>query len=139
MQLKQETFIIETPGRGVVDITARISSFLDKTSISQGLCHVFLAHTSASLLFCENYDPLVKQDLEAFFSKLVPDGDTLFKHDAEGPDDMPAHIRTVLTQNSLQVPIIEGKLKLGTWQGIFLWEHRLVPHSRHLTLTILGD
>jgi secondary thiamine-phosphate synthase enzyme len=97
---------------------------------------VFLVHTSASLILCENADPSVRQDLDSFFSRVVPDGDPAYEHDAEGPDDMPSHIRTVLTQNSLVIPVVDAELGLGTWQGIYLWEHRKVPHERRVIVTV---
>lgn len=137
--LKQHTLSIQTSGREIKDITKQVNEIASKHTVSQGLCNLFLVHTSASLIFCENYDPDVRSDLENFFSRLIPDGDPLFQHTSEGPDDMPAHVRTVLTQNSLVIPISNGKLDLGTWQGIFLWEHRSAPHSRKLIITILGD
>ena len=130
---------IATPGRSIQSITALVADQVARSSISSGLCNIFLHHTSASLLLCENADPTVRQDLEAFFGRLVPDGDRLFRHTAEGPDDMPAHVRTVLTQNSISIPIRNGRLALGTWQGLFLWEHRTAPHRRNITLTIIGD
>lgn len=139
MLIHQENLVVQTAGRETINITGKIAAFIAKAGVSRGICNVFLAHTSASLIFCENYDPLVQKDLEAYFSKLVPDGAPMFQHVAEGPDDMSAHIRTILTQNSLVVPIAEGKLVLGTWQGIFLWEHRLSPHERKLTITVLGQ
>lgn len=139
MQIHQEILSHKTHGRGIVEITPQIAKFVSHSNILKGLCHVFLAHTSASLIFCENADPTVLRDLEAFISRLVPDGDRLFQHDAEGPDDMPAHIRTVLTQNALSIPIVQGRLALGTWQGLFLWEHRVAAHQRQITLTIIGE
>lgn len=135
----QETLIIQTHGRGTIDITMDIANELKIHSIEQGLCNVFCHHTSASLIICENADPEVRKDLERFFARLVPDGDDIFKHIAEGDDDMPAHIRTILTQTSLQIPIVDGKLALGTWQGIYLWEHRTANHRRKLTLTLMGE
>ena len=106
--------------------------------MANGLCNVFLHHTSASLILCENADPDVRRDLESFMSRLVKDGDSLYVHDAEGPDDMPAHVRTVLTQNSINVPVREGQLALGTWQGLYLWEHRHAPHRRRVSVTVIG-
>lgn len=138
MQIHQEIITFRTLGRGIVDITSKLAEIVSQSNIQQGICHVFLAHTSASLIFCENADPVVCRDLEAFIARLVPDGDPLFLHNAEGPDDMPSHIRTVLTQNALSVPIIQSRLALGTWQGLFLWEHRTAPHQRQVTLTIIG-
>src|ERR1700727_1205309 len=121
--LKQTQLTNSTTGRGVFDITNKIKDIIAKTQVITGLCHVFLHHTSASLILCENADPLVQRDLQAFMLRLVPDGDPLFQHTAEGDDDMPAHVRTILTQSFLMLPITEKKLALGTWQGIYLWEH----------------
>jgi secondary thiamine-phosphate synthase enzyme len=130
-------FFITTQKRGTVDITQRISALIEKAAITHGICHVFLPHTSASLIFCENADPDVRRDLEAFMERLIPDGDPLFSHVAEGADDMPAHVRTILTQNSVSIPIIDGQLALGRWQGIYLWEHRIMPHHRQLIVTLM--
>ncbi|QRN95669.1 YjbQ family protein [Archangium violaceum] len=129
---------VATWGRGFHDITDEVQRAVAESGAREGLCTVFLHHTSASLLLCENADPDVRKDLEAFFSRLVKDGDPLFRHDAEGPDDMPAHIRTVLTQNSLSVPIQGGHASLGTWQGIYVWEHRTAPHHRRVTISVLS-
>jgi secondary thiamine-phosphate synthase enzyme len=129
---------VSTRGRGFHDITPEVQRAVKESGIRQGLCTVFLHHTSASLILCENADPDVRRDLEAFFSRLVKDGDTLFQHDAEGPDDMPAHVRTVLTQSSLSIPVQEGAADLGTWQGIYVWEHRNSPHRRRVTVSVLG-
>jgi secondary thiamine-phosphate synthase enzyme len=103
------------------------------------MVNVFIAHTSASLTVCENADPTVQRDLEAFMARLVPDGDPLFRHTSEGPDDMPAHVRSVLTDSGLTLPVAGGRCKLGTWQGIYLWEHRNRPHQREVTVTVYGD
>lgn len=134
----QETLSFETRGRGTYEITEAVARVVLGAGIAAGICHVFAHHTSASLLICENADPTVRRDLEAFLARLVPDGDPLFEHDTEGPDDMPAHIRTVLTQTNLTIPIIGGRLALGTWQGIFLWEHRHRGHRRQITVTLQG-
>lgn len=133
-----QSFQVSTRGRGIYDVTREVQRAADAAGVQSGLCNVFLHHTSASLILCENADPDVRKDLEAFFSRLVKDGDPLFTHDAEGPDDMPAHVRTVLTQNSLNVPVSGGRLMLGTWQGIFVWEHRHAPHQRKVTVTVVG-
>ena len=130
---------VDTSGRGTYDLTRRITEAVRASGIRIGLCHVFLRHTSASLMLCENADPAVLRDLEAFMSRLTPDGDPLFTHTAEGPDDMPAHVRSVLTHADLNVPIRDGRCDLGTWQGIYLWEHRHAPHQRRITVTISGD
>ena len=129
---------IATRGRGTYDLTDRVRAAVSESGLERGLCHVFLRHTSASLMLCENADPAVMRDLEAFMTRLVPDGDPLFSHTAEGPDDMPAHVRSVLTHSDLNIPVRAGKLDLGTWQGVYLWEHRTRPHSRRLTVTITG-
>ncbi|WP_375756663.1 secondary thiamine-phosphate synthase enzyme YjbQ [Corallococcus exercitus] len=129
---------VSTRGRGLVDITGEVQKAVKGSGIREGLCTLFLHHTSASLLISENADPVVQRDLEAFFSRLVKDGDPLFQHDAEGPDDMPAHVRTVLTQVSLSVPVKDGEADLGTWQGVYVWEHRTSPHRRRVTVSVLG-
>nr|WP_167547906.1 secondary thiamine-phosphate synthase enzyme YjbQ [Corallococcus exiguus] len=129
---------VSTRGRGLVDITGEVQQAVKGTGIREGLCTVFLHHTSASLIIGENADPVVQRDLEAFFSRLVKDGDPLFQHDAEGPDDMPAHVRTVLTQLSLSIPVKDGEADLGTWQGVYVWEHRTSPHRRRVTVSVLG-
>lgn len=129
---------VATRGRGFYDITDEVQRAVTASGAREGLCNVFLHHTSASLLLCENADPDVRKDLESFFSRLVKDGDPLFRHDAEGPDDMAAHVRTVLTQNSLNVPVQGGEAALGTWQGIYVWEHRTSPHHRRVTVSVVG-
>jgi secondary thiamine-phosphate synthase enzyme len=129
---------VATRGRGFYDITDEVRRAISESGAREGLCTVFLHHTSASLLLCENADPDVRKDLESFFSRLVKDGDPLFRHDAEGPDDMPAHVRTVLTQNSLNVPVKGGDAHLGTWQGIYVWEHRTSPHHRRVTVSVVS-
>lgn len=138
MKIEQHLLLIPTEGRGAKDITSEITSVLKPINIRTGMCNLFLQHTSASLIICENYDPQVKMDLEHFLVKLVPDGDPLFQHISEGDDDMPAHVRTILTQTSLSIPIQAGKLALGTWQGICLYEHRYQAHKRSLLITICG-
>src|SRR5512143_1340901 len=126
---------ISTHGRGTYDITRDVTRIVGASSAHVGLSTVFVHHTSASLIICENADPSVRRDLEAFAARLVPDGDPLFTHDAEGDDDMPAHIRSVLTQTSIGIPIELGRLALGTWQGLYLWEHRTAPHDRRVSVT----
>src|SRR5918999_773744 len=135
----QETLSVRTPGRGTHDLTREIMQMVSASGVRQGLCNIFVLHTSASLLLCENADPLVRRDLEAFMFRLVPDGDPVFRHMAEGPDDMPAHVRSVLKQSSLTIPVKNGMCMLGTWQGIYLWEHRLKPHHRQITVTVYGE
>jgi secondary thiamine-phosphate synthase enzyme len=134
--LVQEEIIIETSGRGSYEITASVAAVVEASGAGEGLCHVFVRHTSASLMLCENADPAVRRDLETFMADLAPDGDPRFVHTAEGPDDMPAHIRSVLTQSDLSVPVRRGRLALGSWQGIYLWEHRTHPHRRSVLVTI---
>lgn len=135
----QNSFTIKTPGRGTTEISAKIDQLVRQSGVSTGVCHVFLQHTSASLILCENADAAVRGDLETFLSRLVRDGDSSFRHDTEGDDDMPAHIRSVLTGNSLTLPVGHGRLALGTWQGIYLYEHRTSPHERRVMITIMGD
>jgi secondary thiamine-phosphate synthase enzyme len=130
---------IATRGRGTYEITAQVVDVIRAAKIRCGIVNVFIAHTSASLTVCENADPAVQSDLEAFMSRLVPDGDPLFRHIAEGPDDMPAHVRSILTDSGLTLPVTAGRCKLGTWQGIYLWEHRSRPHRREVTITVYGD
>jgi secondary thiamine-phosphate synthase enzyme len=126
------------PGRGTYDITHELDTYVEEASVDCGLAHLFIHHTSASLIICENADSAVRSDLEAYMARAVPDGDPLYRHTQEGPDDMPAHVRSILTQTSLTVPITNGRLALGTWQGIYLWEHRHGPHTRTITVTIHG-
>lgn len=134
--MEQTELIVETRGRGNYEITSQVSLAVAAADLDVGLCHLFISHTSASLMLCENADPDVLRDMETFMRDLVPDGDPRFVHTAEGPDDMPAHVRSVLTQSSLTVPISSGRLALGTWQGIFLWEHRSQGHRRRIVVTI---
>jgi secondary thiamine-phosphate synthase enzyme len=137
--MQQLEIQIETDGRGTYDLTGQVATAVQKSGIATGLCHIFLRHTSASLMLCENADPAVMRDLEAFMTRLTPDGDPMYTHTAEGPDDMSAHVRSVLTHSDLNVPIREGRCDLGTWQGIYLWEHRIAGHRRSITLTISGE
>ena len=137
--VRQEELRVRTQGRGMEELTQQVSRVVRESGVRVGLCQVFLHHTSASLLLCENADPQVKRDLEAFFARLVKDGDPLFRHTAEGLDDMPAHVRTVLTQVDMSLPIRDGALQLGTWQGLYLWEHRTDPHQRRVTVTVIGE
>ena len=134
----QEELVIETWGRGSVEITEQVAAAVDASDVDDGLCHLFIRHTSASLMVNENADPAVLKDLETFMRDLVPDGDPRFRHTAEGPDDMPAHIRSVLTQTDLSIPVRGGRLALGTWQGIYLWEHRSAPHRRSVLVSVQG-
>jgi secondary thiamine-phosphate synthase enzyme len=133
-----ETFTLGTRGRGTYEITDRVERIVADAGVSRGLCNIFIHHTSASLIVCENAAPDVRRDLERFAARLVPDGDPLFHHIDEGPDDMPAHVRSILTQTSISIPVRDGRCDLGTWQGVYLWEHRTSPHSRRITVSVLG-
>ncbi len=130
---------IRTKGRGFTMITSEVSRIVSVAKMQTGLVTLHLRHTSASLLIQENADPDVRRDLEAFFARLVPDGDPMFVHALEGDDDMPAHVRTALTAVSLSIPIANGRMVLGTWQGIYLWEHRTHPHTRQIVVHVLGE
>ncbi|KAA6187903.1 YjbQ family protein [Thiohalocapsa marina] len=138
MQCHQTSFTLSTAGRGPLRLTARVAECVRDSGIHTGLCHVFCQHTSASLLITENADPAVLRDLEGHLTRAVPDGDPRYTHDQEGPDDMSAHIRSILTGSGLTVPIRQGRLALGTWQGLFLWEHRAQGHARTLVVTCFG-
>ena len=127
---------VETRGQGLYEITASIQSQVKDSGIEEGLCTIFVRHTSASLVIQENADPSAKQDLERWIARLVPEGDPLYTHDTEGPDDMPAHIRAALTPTALSIPIVDGRLVLGTWQGVYLWEHRRRGSARELVVHI---
>jgi secondary thiamine-phosphate synthase enzyme len=133
-----ETLTIPTEGRGTYEITAQVQRVVHDSGHARGLCTVFVHHTSASIIVCENAEPEVRRDLERFFARVVPDGFPEFRHNDEGPDDMPAHVRSILTQSSISFPVAEGRCDLGTWQGIYLWEHRTSPHRRHLTVAVLS-
>jgi len=133
-----ERLSIRTSGPGLQEITESVAQLVERSGLRQGLCTVFLQHTSASLLIQENADPSARRDLEAWLNRLVPERDPLYTHTAEGPDDMPSHVKAALTATSLAIPIDEGRLGLGTWQGIYLWEHRQRPHTRTL-LVHLGE
>lgn len=133
-----ESFHISTRGRGTVEITGEVRKIARALDVAVGLCNVFVHHTSASLIITENADPDVRRDLDRYLARLVPDGDRLYVHTAEGPDDMAAHVRSVLTATSVAIPIADGDLNLGTWQGIFLYEHRAAPHRRRLTVTVVS-
>lgn len=132
-------FAFSTRGRGLYEITDEINSWVSKSQFKNGLLTLHLKHTSASLLIQENADPDVRRDLDAFFERLVPDGDRLFIHTAEGEDDMAAHVRTALTAVNLSIPLREGRLALGTWQGIYIWEHRYAPHNRRIAAHLIGE
>lgn len=133
-----ETFIVATEGRGTYEITRQIQRVVRDAGVESGLCTVFIHHTSASLIVCENAEPEVRRDLERFFGRLVPDGDPQFRHTDEGPDDMPAHVRSILTQTSVSIPVAGSRADLGTWQGVYLWEHRTSPHRRRVTVSVLS-
>lgn len=136
--IEQQTISVQTEGRSTIDITREVEQILTAASIETGLCHVFVHHTSASLIITENADSNVRRDLENYIAKLVQDGDPAYLHDQEGPDDMAAHIRSVLTQTEISIPITSRRLGLGTWQGLFLWEHRYQAHRRKITITLTG-
>ena len=131
-------FEVVTRGRGFVELTAELNGCVRDSGLRNGLCATWIRHTSASLLVCENADPEVLRDLERYMQRLVPDGDPLFRHVEEGQDDMPAHVRSVLTHTDVSVPVRDGRLALGTWQGVLLWEHRLRGHSRVVDVTLMG-
>ncbi|MCU7813953.1 MAG: secondary thiamine-phosphate synthase enzyme YjbQ [Candidatus Thiodiazotropha sp. (ex Lucinoma kastoroae)] len=135
----QERVQIQTQGRNTYDITNRVVEVISQAGFTTGICQLFIQHTSASLILCENADPTVRSDLERIMARLVPDGDPLFDHTMEGPDDMPAHIRSILTKMDLSIPIRQGRPALGTWQGIYLWEHRTHPHQRQVMITLYGE
>ena len=135
----QHEFTVATRGRGLYEITDEVAAWVAKSRFKEGLLTLHLRHTSASLLIQENADPDVRRDLEEFFARLVPEGDPLFVHTVEGPDDMPAHVRAALTAVNLSIPISRGELALGTWQGIYLWEHRRAAHSRKITAHFIGE
>jgi len=139
MTIHQDSIQIASRGRGTYDVTREVEAIVAAAKIASGLAVVFIHHTSASLIVCENADPAVRSDLEAWLARAVPDGDPLFEHTAEGPDDMPAHVRSALTCTSISIPIRAGRPDLGTWQGIYLYEHRRSPHSRRISVTVLGD
>jgi secondary thiamine-phosphate synthase enzyme len=138
MSVHREKLTIETRGRGTYDVTDRVQRVVGASGIDEGLCTIFVHHTSASIVICENADPDVRRDLDAFFARLVPDGDRLFTHTAEGPDDMPAHVRAILTPASIGIPVEGGRCDLGTWQGLYLYEHRTAPHRRTITIVVQG-
>lgn len=139
MKQATHTLTIETSGRGLTEMTSDISGWLSRQRMATGQLTVFCRHTSASLLIQENADPDVLKDLEAFFERIAPEEPGRYIHDAEGPDDMPSHIRAALTQTQLSIPIASGKMVLGTWQGIYLFEHRRAPHRREIVLHLIGE
>lgn len=137
MTFRVETLTVATR-RGLNDVTAEVARVVQGSGVREGLCTVFIRHTSASLVIQENADPAVRRDLEDFLSRLVPDGDPHFTHVAEGPDDMPSHVKAALTRTSEQVPVVGGRLALGTWQAIYVWEHRAGAHRRSVIVQVLG-
>lgn len=142
--LSQQTLLIQTHGRGTTNITRLLNDTVSNSGLKAGVANVFVQHTSASLILCENADPDVRCDLESFMARITPDGDPLYRHTDEGPDDMSAHVRTVLTDSSLSLPFniessISSPLLLGTWQGVFLWEHRTQAHNRRIIITLYGE
>jgi secondary thiamine-phosphate synthase enzyme len=139
MKQAQDTLRVSTTGPGLYELTAAVVAWAARQGVATGLLTLYSRHTSASLVIQENADPQVMDDLQRFFKRLVPDGDPLFRHTAEGPDDMPAHVKSALTQTSLNVPVQAGRPLLGTWQGIFLFEHRAQPHAREVALHLLGE
>lgn len=139
MRQSLDTLKVATRERGFHEVTRDVQAYVARSGVRTGLCSLHLRHTSASLLIQENADPDVRRDFERFFARLVPDGDPLFTHTVEGDDDMPAHIRTALTTVNLSVPVAGGQLCLGTWQGIYVWEHRRTPHTRSVVVHVIGD
>jgi secondary thiamine-phosphate synthase enzyme len=139
MTIFQDTLSINTTPRKAHEITREVQGVVSGSGIDKGLCHLFIQHTSASLMLCENADPDVRIDLETFMQSIAPDGDPMFCHTTEGPDDMPAHIRTLITNVSLTIPVTSSRCQLGTWQGIYLWEHRTSSHRRKVIVTLQGD
>jgi secondary thiamine-phosphate synthase enzyme len=138
MALYQKTLEINTSPKSFLDITKNVQALVSESGLDNGICSLFIKHTSASLVIQENYDPSVRQDFETFFSKLVPE-DFAYVHNMEGKDDMPAHIRSALTSTSESIPVVNGKLSLGTWQGIYIWEHRDQRHIRKVTFSLVGE
>lgn len=136
--IEHRSLNIKTAGQGLIEITDKINSCLCDISADSGLCNIFITHTSASLIIQENADPSARFDLEKWLNRLVPENDSIYTHVFEGPDDMPSHIKSILTQTSLQIPLIDGQLMLGTWQGIYLWEHRSSPHNRNIIISVLS-
>ncbi|MFA5243591.1 MAG: secondary thiamine-phosphate synthase enzyme YjbQ [Sulfuricella sp.] len=139
MRQRSEILTLESAGRGLYAFTERVARWVGQSGFSDGLLTLFVQHTSASLLIQENYDPDVQADLERFFARLVKDGDPLFAHSLEGPDDMPAHVRAALTQTHLSIPVRQGVMMLGSWQGIYLYEHRYQPQQRRVAIHLIGE
>ncbi len=139
MRQAQDTLTIRTNGKGFVDITRQVAVWVREQNLDKGLLTVFISHTSASLMIQENADPDVLADVESFFGRVVPEDPSMYRHTMEGPDDMPAHLRAILTQTQLCIPLTKGRLALGTWQGIYVCEHRNRPHSRQILLHLVGE
>ena len=139
MRQSHTVLAVRTPGRSLTEITPELARWVGQAGIADGLLTLFIRHTSASLLIQENADPGVQSDLERFLARLVPDGDALFEHVSEGPDDMPAHVRSALTATQLAVPVLGGRMALGTWQGVYVWEHRRRGHAREVVLHLIGE
>jgi len=139
MHVHHDQLELRTKGKGLYEITEDVQSKIDSSGVRSGAVTVFVQHTSCSLLVMENADPTARRDLEAFFDRLVPEDADYFTHGSEGSDDMPSHIRMVLTRTSETIPIVDGKMQLGTWQGVFLFEHRRAPHRRRVSVTIIGE
>ena len=137
--IHQKEIVVKTSGKGTYEITSQMESFIRESGVKSGQITVFLRHTSASLVIMENADPSARRDLEEFFERLVPEDTPWFVHTLEGPDDMPSHIRMALTRTSEVIPIINGRMSLGTWQGIFLFEHRRAPHQRQIAVSVVGE
>ena len=139
IRVHSELLGVRTKGKGTYEITEQIQEILARSGIAAGTVTVFVQHTSCSLIIMENADPTARRDLEEFFDRLVPENASYFEHDSEGPDDMPSHIRMVLTRSSETIPVADSRLQLGTWQGVFLFEHRRAAHTRNLVVTVMGD
>lgn len=136
--MQQHLLRLATRGRGTQDITPTLERIAQESGLGTGLCHLFVRHTSCALMICESASPEVRADIEDWLARNVPDGDPRYRHDLEGPDDMAAHLRTLLTGVSLTIPIMSGRLGLGTWQGVYLYEHRTAPHTREIVVTLYG-
>jgi len=139
LRVHTEPFTVRTTGKGTFEITDQVSEVLTRSGIKTGTATVFVQHTSCSLIIMENADPAARRDLETFFDRLVPEDTPYFEHNEEGPDDMPSHIRMVLTRSSEVIPVVDSRMQLGTWQGIFLFEHREAAHRRKIIVTVIGD
>jgi secondary thiamine-phosphate synthase enzyme len=139
MRIKSEELTVATSGKGTYEITEKIEAFVRESKIETGVVTIFAQHTSCSLIVMENADPTARRDLEEYFDRLVPENADYFEHDAEGADDMPSHIRMVLTRSSETIPVVDGRMQLGTWQGIFLFEHRRASHRRRIVVTMMGE